>query len=117
MSIRCPKCGCEYDVTLFQFGHRVKCECGDELSLEEIWAFEDIISNLEDRERAEEIRRAADRISQLILSHDVADVDIEIEKSKLRQLCEKYFPTKLYLYDMIYESRFKRLWEQFRKEK
>jgi translation initiation factor IF-2 len=28
MAINCPRCGAEYDVTLFQFGHRVRCDCG-----------------------------------------------------------------------------------------
>jgi hypothetical protein len=28
MSIRCPACGAEYDVTLFDFGRRVRCDCG-----------------------------------------------------------------------------------------
>lgn len=28
MAITCPKCGAGYDVTLFQFEHRVQCHCG-----------------------------------------------------------------------------------------
>ena len=28
MAIQCPQCGAEYDVTLFEFGHRVRCDCG-----------------------------------------------------------------------------------------
>lgn len=28
MAITCPQCGAGYDVTLFQFGHRVRCGCG-----------------------------------------------------------------------------------------
>jgi hypothetical protein len=28
MAIRCPACGHEYDVTLFQFGASVACDCG-----------------------------------------------------------------------------------------
>lgn len=28
MAIRCPDCGREYDVTLFQFGQTVACDCG-----------------------------------------------------------------------------------------
>jgi len=31
MAITCPKCGAEFDVTLFQFGHRVRCRCGAEV--------------------------------------------------------------------------------------
>jgi len=29
MAIPCPRCGRQYDVTLFQFGHAVDCDCGE----------------------------------------------------------------------------------------
>jgi hypothetical protein len=32
MAITCPRCGAGFDVTLFQFGHRVRCDCGGELA-------------------------------------------------------------------------------------
>ena len=28
MAFRCPHCGREFDATLFEFGRKVKCECG-----------------------------------------------------------------------------------------
>jgi DNA-directed RNA polymerase subunit RPC12/RpoP len=28
VAIRCERCGRDYDVTLFQFGRTVKCDCG-----------------------------------------------------------------------------------------
>lgn len=28
MAITCPRCGKDFDVTLFQFGHVVQCDCG-----------------------------------------------------------------------------------------
>ncbi len=31
MAITCPRCGAEFDATLFQFGHRVQCRCGLEI--------------------------------------------------------------------------------------
>jgi hypothetical protein len=31
MAITCPRCGSEFDATLFQFGHRVTCRCGTEI--------------------------------------------------------------------------------------
>jgi len=31
MAIICPRCGSEFDATLFQFGHRVRCACGAEV--------------------------------------------------------------------------------------
>ncbi len=33
MAIRCPKCKREYDVTLFEFGKNITCECGYSLGL------------------------------------------------------------------------------------
>jgi hypothetical protein len=32
MAITCPRCGAGFDVTLFQFGHRVRCDCGGVLA-------------------------------------------------------------------------------------
>ncbi len=61
------------------------------------------------------LKRAADRISFLIVASDYPEIDIEIEKSKVRNLCGELFPTRVWLYEMIYEARFRRLWEQFRK--
>ncbi len=31
VAITCPRCGAEFDATLFQFGHRVRCQCGTEI--------------------------------------------------------------------------------------
>ena len=28
MSVACPRCRANYDVTLFQFGRRIRCDCG-----------------------------------------------------------------------------------------
>ena len=65
------------------------------------------------REKMAALSRAADRISALILSGALPEVDIAIERSKLRELAEELFPGRMDLYDMIYESRFDRLLEQF----
>ncbi len=31
MAITCPSCGAAFDATLFQFDHRVRCDCGVEI--------------------------------------------------------------------------------------
>lgn len=31
MAVRCPQCHRQYDITLFQFGRTVLCECGERL--------------------------------------------------------------------------------------
>ena len=68
------------------------------------------------RERMRDFQRMADRVCFLILSSDLPAIDIDIEKSKVRQRCLELYPDREWLYDMIYESRFDRLWEQFREE-
>jgi hypothetical protein len=66
------------------------------------------------RQKMSELQRMADRVCVLILSSDLPAIDIEIEKNKVRERCLELYPDKEDLYDMIYESRFRRLWEQFR---
>jgi hypothetical protein len=68
------------------------------------------------RESMQEMQRLADWVCVLILSSDLPEIDIEIEKNKVRQRCLELYPDQEQLYDMIYESRFQRLWEQFRAE-
>jgi hypothetical protein len=66
------------------------------------------------REKMREIQRMANRVCVLILNTDLPAIDIEIEKNKVRERCLELYPDKEDLYEMIYESRFQRLWEQFR---
>ena len=66
------------------------------------------------RERMEELQRMADRVCVLILSSDLPAIDIEIEKSKVREQCLELYPDREWLCEMIYEGRFERLWQQFR---
>ena len=67
-----------------------------------------------EEEKLAEIRRAQDRIAFLIMNSDYEAGDIEIEKGKFKELIRDLFPDKVHLYDLIYEPRFRRLWEQFR---
>lgn len=66
------------------------------------------------REFTLDIKRRANEISQMILREDYPAVDIAIARGRLREYVESEAPEKLDLYDMIYEGRFDRLWEQFR---
>jgi len=61
-----------------------------------------------------ELSKMADRVCHLILSSDWPDVDVAIEKEKVRAFCEESFPDRMDLYEMIFESRFQRLWDQWR---
>ena len=61
-----------------------------------------------------ELQLMALRVCVLILSSDLPAIDIEIEKNKVRERCLDLYPEREHLYEMVYESRFDRLWEQFR---
>ncbi len=65
-------------------------------------------------EAVRQLQRRADRICEMIISGEVAQVDIEIQQEALRQAVGVAFPDKQHLYDLVYESRFRRLWQQFR---
>ncbi len=66
------------------------------------------------RQPMREFQRMADRVCMLIVASDYPQIDIEIEKAKVRNRCEELYPDRMDLYEMIYESRFDRLWYQFR---
>lgn len=68
------------------------------------------------RQKMQDLRRMSDRVCVLILSSDLPAIDIEIEKNKVRERCLELYPDREDLYEMIYESRFQRLWDQFRGE-
>ena len=47
---------------------------------------------------------------------EVAWVDIEIQINELRWFCQEHAPDRLNLFEMVYASRFRRLWETWSKE-
>lgn len=61
-----------------------------------------------------ELQRQAERICQMIVSGDTAPIDIEIQQAALRDAVTKAFPEKTGWYHVLYDSRFRRLWQQFR---
>ena len=121
MAYICKNCGKQYDITLFQFGKKIKCECGVMVDASQPMRInlnndykEKLIKRIEE-EKYRKLQRMTDKVCSLILISDYPEVDIEIEKDKVKQECFILFPDKLYLYEMIYETRFKRLLYQFRK--
>jgi hypothetical protein len=61
-----------------------------------------------------EVRRFADRICFLIVATDTPRVDVDIQRTALERRCRQLFPDRMHVYRLVYESRFHRLWEQFR---
>ncbi|MCX6354945.1 MAG: hypothetical protein NTZ78_08590 [Candidatus Aureabacteria bacterium] len=117
MAVLCPRCGRQYDITLFQFGRTIRCECGTLIDESHVSLFRDldrILGNLDDARKVDELKRMADEVCRMILDERLPDVDVEIAQNRVREKCRELFPDKLELFEMIYESRFKRLWEQFR---
>lgn len=118
MSYRCPRCGVEYDPTLFQFGIPFRCDCGTLVRPEHIQALTEETRRQEEVRREEsiyrEFQRAADRIAFLIVASDYPRIDIDIERRNLRRLCQRLYPDRAELFEMVYEARFTRLWNQFR---
>jgi len=60
------------------------------------------------------LQRRADRLCFLIVATDIPEREVNIERLFLRTEAARLFPSQLSVYDMIYESRFRRLWQQFR---
>ncbi|UCF06182.1 MAG: hypothetical protein JSV33_03910 [bacterium] len=130
MALLCPRCGREYDVTLFEYGHRIRCPCGELITHEsghriewepdwesierELFGPDELRRRRLDRQEMERIRRQADRITSLILYSDLPRVDVEIEIRAFKRSVLDTFPERAALFDALYIGRFKRLWSQFR---
>ncbi len=56
----------------------------------------------------------ADDITSLITDTDLPWVDVAIQVERLRLEASRLFPSKTGLFDLIYISRFHRLWRQWR---
>ena len=56
--------------------------------------------------------RRADAITSRILFSDEPMIDIEIAINELREYVVKRWPTRVWLFDAIYEARWQRLREQ-----
>lgn len=105
MAVYCPRCERQYPSALLAGGATLLCACGA--------TFRAPVR----RDRRQEQRllgELADRVCRMILSQDFPDVDVAIERGRVRELAESLFPDRMELYEMIYESRFDRLWQQFR---
>lgn len=63
---------------------------------------------------AEHLNRESNRICNLILYSELEWIDIEIAINRLRETCREQAPDKLDLFEVIYTSRFQRLWMQWR---
>jgi len=65
------------------------------------------------REALEQLAREADRIVNLILHTSMPRVDIEIQIQSLREEFLRRYPEAADLFEMVYASRFRRIWDQW----
>ena len=61
-----------------------------------------------------DFQRRVDWLCSMILSSDYPEEEVERQRLHLREKAFATIPDRIDLYDMVYESRFTRLWEQFR---
>ena len=61
-----------------------------------------------------ELARLADRVSVCVLSESYPEIDVVIAVENLRETAHEMYPDRDDLFEMIYVSRFRRLWQQFR---
>ena len=61
-------------------------------------------------------QQKADAISHLIVNTDLPWIDVGIQIERLREAALRLWPQKSELFNMIYVSRFQRLWEQWQPE-
>jgi hypothetical protein len=64
--------------------------------------------------RLRRFQQQANDIARLILNTDLPWIDIEIQIARLRREAQRLFPRKADLFELVYVSRFRRLWEQWR---
>lgn len=64
--------------------------------------------------RWQDLQQQADRISEMIITRETPLIDIEIKQAGLKSAANQFFPDEPGLYQTAYETRFRRLWQQFR---
>lgn len=113
--VTCKACGASYARVFLEDERERRCRCGTRLELEGPGpVLVDSEALRAEEAKLRELSRAADRLSFMIVATDCPRIDVDIQRAELRRHCRRLFPDKMELYEMIYESRFKRLWEQFR---
>lgn len=79
---------------------------------------EELIARLQARctedSRVRALERRADRICEMIVAGDASPLDIEIQQAALREEMARIAPPPHGAYALLYDHRFRRLWQQFR---
>jgi hypothetical protein len=124
--VRCSRCGRGYDASLFREERVVLCECGQwvdpaerascsapvELRRTSALSSPGEGGRAEAREDVDDLARRADRVTALLLYSDVPEIDLRIEMNELKEHVRSRFPDRVELFEMVYESRWRRFREQ-----
>jgi hypothetical protein len=71
---------------------------------------------LDEDEKIEKLKIWVDALGEKIRGKEITSTQALMEIKRIREKASLYFPDKLSLFDQIYQSRIKRLIEQFLKE-
>jgi len=113
--VQCDRCGQYYGRVFIDPDRGANCRCGAVIETSGPGPqFVDRNEILAEERELTELSRGAERVCFLIVATDCARIDVDIERANLRRRCQEIFPDKMELYEMVYEGRFRRLWEQFR---
>ncbi len=87
MAITCPKCGSEFDATLFEFGHRVRCLCGAEVE----YPGTDLRAGHVAVQGEQKIASHEDRCVGSLLGTACGDIlGAAVEGNSRSEICERY---------------------------
>jgi hypothetical protein len=64
------------------------------------------------RARVDDLRRRADAITSRILYSDEPRIDLDLAIGALREDVGRRYPDRLWLFELVYEARWRRLREQ-----
>ena len=66
------------------------------------------------RQPARYLKQRADDIASLIVASDFPAIDVALAIARLKEFCAAELPGREGLFEMVYGSRFRRLWQQWR---
>ena len=118
MAVVCPKCGQQFDVTLFAFNQKVRCDCGHLFGLAESGRLNlkehiHLREAREEQRRYQKLQRMCDGICMLMASGRLPHKLINPLINRAKSYCEEFFPGKGWLFDMIYVTRFERIKKRY----
>ncbi len=60
------------------------------------------------------LQRMADRVASMIVTSSFSDLECALAERELRMECLALLPDRMWLFDLVYTARFRRLRDQFR---